>query len=204
MTNESFSKKGYCLERNIISEDIANLSTQYALFDEMQNFSSGESQGFYQVPSSHSKYADPLMESLLLYLQPKIEKISGNQLLPTYSFYRVYRMGQVLVPHKDRESCEISVSICFNYSYDDNEYSWPISIEKKEINMYPTDAVVYKGIDLEHSRDYFMPPSEDDWHVQAFFHYVSANGPYKEYVYDKRSSVGEKLIENKKRYISYS
>jgi ribonucleotide reductase beta subunit family protein with ferritin-like domain len=69
--------------------------------------------------------------------------------------------------------------------------------------MKPGDIVVYRGVDLEHSRKEFTPPA-DDWHVQAFFHYVDSNGPYSEYLYDQRESVGQlkKMIE-KKEYIKY-
>lgn len=202
MSVKEFRQKGYTTVRGAIKQDLTDVVTQYALFDEIQDFTPDGS----QVPKAHSKYADPLMESMLLHVHPIMEKATGLQLYPTYSFYRVYRNGDTLFPHKDRPSCEISTTVCFGYSYDDSQYSWPIVMDGTAVHMKSGDIVVYRGVDLEHSRDMFVPPN-DDWHVQAFLHYVDANGPYVDYAYDKRESVGIKKTaphrEEKKSYITY-
>ena len=196
---KEFNDKGYVLLKNVLSKELRDFITQYALFDEMQDFQTDGG----QVPNAHAKYADPAMESLLLYLHEVMEKNTGLSLYPTYSFYRVYRNGDILHPHKDRPSCEISTTVCFNYSYDDSEYNWPIIMDGSKIEMKPGDIVVYRGIDLEHAREEFTPPG-DDWHVQAFLHYVDINGPHSNYRFDQRSSIGEKRkTNNKKSYIEY-
>jgi hypothetical protein len=199
MSVKQFKEKGYTLVKNAVNKELRDVITQYALFDEMQDFTPDGS----QVPKAHSKYADPAMEAMLLHIQPLMEKHTGLELYPTYSFYRVYRNGDVLYPHKDRPSCEVSTTVCFNYSYDDSEYTWPIIMDGNKVYMNPGDIVVYRGVDLEHSREEFIPPG-DDWHVQAFLHYVDANGPYSNYRYDQRNSVGD--LKNKvvkKKYIEY-
>jgi hypothetical protein len=207
MSVNQFNKNGYSLIKNAIKSELRDVITQYALFDEMQNFfPESYSDGIGQVPNAHSKYADPAMESMLLHLHNLMEKNTGLTLYPTYSYYRVYRSGDILHPHKDRPSCEISTTVCFNYSYDDFKYTWPIIMDGNKVDMKPGDIVVYRGIDLEHSRDEFTPPSLDDWHVQAFFHYVDANGPHSEYKFDKRKSIGEILSKqknNNKKYVTY-
>lgn len=200
MSVKEFRQKGYTTVRGAIKQDLASVVTQYALFDELQDFTPDGS----QVPKAHSKYADPLMESMLLHVHPIMEKATGLQLYPTYSFYRVYRNGDVLAPHKDRPSCEISTTVCFGYSYSDSEYSWPIIMDGAAVYMKPGDIVVYRGVDLEHARDEFTPPG-DDWHVQAFLHYVDANGNFSNYRFDGRQSLGiQKNIEKTKSYISYT
>lgn len=191
--NKDFKDKKYCLIKNCINEEIRDFITQYALFDEMQDYTPDK----FQVVSAHSKYADPAMESLLLKLLPLIEENTGLELYPTYSFYRVYRNGDILHPHKDRPSCEISVTVCLNYSYDNAEYSWPIIMDGNEIFMEPGDIVIYKGVELEHSREKFLP-KKHEWHVQAFLHYVDSNGEYSEYKYDKRNSIGENSLNKEK------
>lgn len=198
MSDDTFKNNGYVIVKNALNPELRDFITQYALFDEMQNFSPDA----FQVPNAHSKYADPAMETLLLSLQNMMEESTGLKLYPTYSFYRVYRNGDILDPHKDRPSCEISATVCLNYSYDGSVYSWPIIMDGNKINMGPGDIVIYRGIDLEHSREKFTPPG-DDWHVQAFLHYVDKNGKYSEYKYDKRSSIGTKNNTNKKDYIIY-
>jgi hypothetical protein len=106
---KKFKENGYCVVRSAISPELRDFVTQYALFDEMQDFA-GDDQ---QVPDSHSKYADPAMESLLLLLHSTMEENTGLKLYPTYSYYRVYRNGDSLEHHTDRHSCEISATLKF-------------------------------------------------------------------------------------------
>lgn len=186
MTQDKFKEKGYCVVRNAVSPELRDFVTQYALFDEMQDFLPDEA----QVPGAHNKYGDPAMEAMLLNLHSLMEENTGLKLFPTYSFYRVYRNGNELKKHKDRPSCEISCTVCFNYSYDDSKYSWPIFVNGYAADLKPGDLVIYRGCDLEHWREPFNI-QEDAWHVQGFFHYVDANGPYTSYKYDGRNTVGE-------------
>lgn len=204
----NFKKYGYCKVESVISKELSDFITQYSLFDEMQDFSSESMQGKSQVPNAHSKYADPAMESMLLILHPIIEQYTELELFPTYSFYRVYRNGDNLKIHTDRPSCEISATVCFNYSYDDNEYNWPIYMNKNPIVLSPGDIAIYRGCDIEHYRDSF-DPQDDGWQVQGFFHYVDSNGINRDYKFDKRSSIGEhtsfknRFFSNK-HYIEYT
>lgn len=201
-----FEEKKYTVVKNALSEEIVEIVTQYALFDEMQDFNADT----VQVVGAHSKYADPVMESLLLKLLPVMEEATGLSLSPTYSFYRVYRNGDTLSKHKDRPSCEISCTLSFNYSYEKSDYSWPIYMNGEAIYLTPGDIAVYRGIENEHWRDPLEFP-EPAWHVQAFLHYVDKNGPYSEWEYDKRESIGllnnkNKSVNNgitKKEYIEY-
>jgi hypothetical protein len=187
-----FAENKYCIVKSAISEELRDFVTQYALFDEMQDFASEEMQGRMQVPNAHSKYADPAMESMLLHLQPIMEKNTGLKLIPTYSYYRVYRNGDDLKKHTDRPSCEVSATLCFNYDYDDKDYEWPIFMNGNSLTLKPGDMAIYRGCDLDHWREPFEY-FKSSWHVQGFFHYVDANGPYAEYKYDKRNSIGDLL-----------
>jgi hypothetical protein len=203
---EHFKKNGYCLIKSAISNELRDFVTQYALFDEMQDFNpENETQ---QVPGTHTKYGDPAMETLLLLLNSIIEKSTGLTLHPTYSYYRVYRPGDVLKIHNDREACEISATLCLNHSYDIKDYSWPIFMAGAEVHLKPGDMVIYRGCDLNHWRDKFDILDADAWQVQGFFHYVDANGPLADFKFDKRSSIGEKPDggppkPTKKSYIEY-
>jgi hypothetical protein len=181
-----FEKKRYTVVKDALSNDVVELATQYALFDEMQDFNADNN----QVIGAHSKYADPVMESLLLKLLPTMENATGLSLYPTYSFYRVYRNGDTLDRHKDRPSCEISCTLSLCYSYDDSKYSWPIFMDGEAIHLKPGDIAVYRGIENEHWREPFTYP-EPAWHVQAFLHYVDINGPHAEWKYDTRPNIGE-------------
>ena len=198
-----FETKKYTVINKALSKDIIELVTQYALFDEMQDFNADKT----QVLGAHSKYGDPVMESLLLKLQPIMEKATGLSLFPTYSFYRVYRNGDTLEKHKDRPACEISCTLSFNYSYENSEYSWPIYMNGEAIHLEPGDIAVYRGIENEHWR-YPLTFPEPAWHVQAFLHYVDQNGPHADQKNDKRETIGspsnkKSTIKSNKEYIEY-
>lgn len=186
----TFKSQGYVHLKNIIDPLTLDLVSHYALNDAKQDFAP-ELGHMAQVPGTHSKYADPLMEALIAQLLPVMETATGLQLHPTYSYYRLYKPGDILKPHYDRPSCEISTTVCFNFNYGENQnsYNWPIYMEGKACIMEPGDIVIYRGCDLEHWREEFKAP-EGSWHVQAFFHYVDANGPYPEYKFDKRIGLG--------------
>lgn len=200
LIDKNFHQNGYCLLESAISVELRDFITQYVLFDEIQDLTTSLD---IQVPAAHSKYADPAMEALLIILQPIVEQVTGFKLHPTYSYFRVYRPGDVLEKHTDRESCEISITLCFNYTYDLSKYQWPIFMEHTPIIVPPGGCAIYKGCEVEHWREEFAPPSTDDWHVQGFFHYVNADGPFAEFENDKRPSLGE-LREPKKENINKS
>ena len=209
-TAKQFKEKGYCIVKSAITEELRDFVTQYALFDELQNFTK-ESSVFgddAQTPNAHSKYGDPGMETMLLHLHKIMQESTGLKLHPTYSYYRVYRNGDDLKPHTDRHSCEISATMCFNYSYDDKKYNWPIFMAGNAVSLAPGDMVIYRGCELEHYREPFIY-SEQAWHVQGFFHYVDADGPRADWKYDRRNSIGEIMLqpppiqENKKSQKSY-
>ena len=128
---------------------------------------------------------DSVMDSLLLSKQNLMEKEVGKKLLPTYSFWRAYTKYAVLKKHKDRPSCEISVTVFI----DGDGPKWPIYMEGNEVNLEKGDAVAYLGIDLFHWRDEFL----GDYQFQTFLHYVDAEGPHKEWHMDKKVYWGENV-----------
>ena len=176
--------KDYFIKKKFIKKDVADLSALYSFY----NFLSVTSnEGFVdQVPLSHYVYADPLTEGMATLSHLKMEKITGLELLPTYTYFRLYKPGDILKSHTDREACEISVTICLGWDYKGvvNDYRWPIYIEGTRVNLDIGDAMIYKGIDVEHWRDEFVA-EEDSWHAQAFLHYVDKNGPYAEHIWDR-------------------
>ena len=142
-----------------------------------------------QCPKSEAIHGAQVFDSLLVQLLPNFELASGKRLLPTYSYARLYAPGDELKNHTDRESCEISATVTLGFEGD----VWPIymgdSIEKdnaSEIKMGVGDAVLYRGMDKHHWREVY---SEGKWQAQVFLHYVDADGPHKDWVYDKRGKL---------------
>jgi hypothetical protein len=150
------------------------------------------------VQNAHSVYSDTLMETMMHFLHPHLEKNTGLELCPTYTYYRVYRPGMILEKHTDRESCEISTTICFgfNYIHSDPDYRWGMYVgDDKLIKQNPGDIIAYRGCEVEHWRKPF-DAQEGSWQVQAFFHFVNKSGPfYPEFAYDKRPGIGFKQYD---------
>ena len=142
-----------------------------------------------QCPLSQSIGGAEVFDSLLVQLLPYFEQASGKRLLPTYSYARLYAPGDVLENHLDRPACEISATITLGFEGD----VWPIymgdSMEKdnaSEIKMQVGDAVMYRGMEKFHWREKY---TEGKWQAQVFLHYVDADGPNKEWKFDKREKL---------------
>ena len=164
--------------------------------------------GDIQVPNTYSHYADNVMETLLVKMLPVMAKETGLNLVPTYSYARIYKKGDILRRHKDRPSCEISTTL--NLGGD----PWPIFIdgtgadsvidEYKQIHkpnapegtkvlLDVGDMLVYSGCELEHWRE----PLEGDVCAQVFLHYNHVDGPFAEKNrFDKRPMLGVPPIRN--------
>jgi predicted 2-oxoglutarate/Fe(II)-dependent dioxygenase YbiX len=131
--------------------------------------------GDSQVPKSRSCYCLPVCNILLGRMTEKVSELAGKRLRPSYTYCRVYLKGADLKPHKDRPSCEYSVTLNLSQTH-----PWTIYMGKRGVVQKPGDAVLYKGCEIEHSRKEFT----GDEYVQVFLHYVDADGPHKDHVYD--------------------
>ena len=121
-----------------------------------------------QIPNTYSHYADHVMETLLMKVLPVMKKETGLELIPTYSYARIYKQGDILHKHKDRPSCEISTTIHLGGD------PWSIFVEGTEVILDVGDMLVYSGCELEHWRE----PFEGDSCGQVFLHYNHVNGPF--------------------------
>jgi len=172
----------YKIVKNFISEEERVLLKDYCKIKHRLNFDSFD---FKQNNNGDTFfYGDPLMESLMLNKRLIMERETGLELLPTYAFWRMYTNGADLKKHKDRNSCEISITVTIG----SDGTKWPIYMNGTKLDLEEGDGAIYLGCDVEHWRERF----EGDWQSQAFLHYVDKNGPNKEWVKDKRPLWGMK------------
>lgn len=183
----------------IFLEDVLDAETCAGLTQMVFKAYENEETHYYddQSPISEAFYGLPILDSLLGELKPIFEEASGIELIPTYSYARIYRPGDKLHIHKDRDSCEISATITLGF---DGESIWPIHFSSNpdasdRINaIIPVgSAILYKGKDLWHWRSQY---EQGNWQVQVFLHYVDANGKYKDFKFDKREKLGEKPVHD--------
>ena len=197
----SFKENKYAVVKKAISKELSNFCYTYfcnkrkvAQFIQEEKFISpfDHTWGVWtdeQVPNTYSHYADLVMETLLERVLPKMMQVTELTLVPTYSYARIYKWGDILHRHKDRPSCEISCTL--NLGGDD----WPIYLDPtggygnkgKKINLRPGDMLAYSGCDLEHWRETF----EGKDCCQVFLHYNSTSGGLEEpNIYDTRPFLG--------------
>ena len=192
MKNESnFATKQYQSVPNLVPLDICKFATQALIFSEADYVTKHGmiKNGDSQVPGSQSFYGNPVTEALLVMVLPKIEEIVEDKLLPTYSYARIYRNNAILKLHRDRPSCEVSVSIQLASVGVQNQGGWAISMDGKNIHLSDSDGVVYNGIKVEHGRDELVC-EETGFQAQVFLHYVRASGRFARFCFDRRIGLG--------------
>jgi hypothetical protein len=168
--NPQLLKNNYIILRNFIaSERALQLAEEFKHYAKSHNF-----KGDHQVPNSHSVYNYLPFLRLVVEKVDEVSTISGEAVFPVCAYSRIYRNNNILLRHKDRPGCEISLTL--NLSKD---HAWPIWLktpldEEISIELEPGDAIIYLGNIAEHWREHF----EGHECIQMFMHYVNANGPH--------------------------
>ena len=186
---ECFEKNGYVYLNDTIKKEDCEHLTKY-MFDLHKQ---GLLEKDEQCPLSDSVYGDEVLDKIAQELSGPLSKQLGIELLPTYTYARIYRKGEVLARHKDRPSCEISGTMTLGF--DEASAIWPIFFAEDDddhvgnmLHINVGDLVMYRGCDKPHWR----PKYKGNWQVQVFFHFVDANGPHKDWKFDRRPKMGIK------------
>lgn len=151
----------------------------------------------HEAPEVYGFHYPPML-GLLWGLTPAIEGLIGKPLMPTYSYMRFYREGDVCRVHGDRPSCEHSLSLTLDYS---DGVQWPLEVGSQwldqptprieedfgdeshvAVRMEPGDAVLYRGVNLRHGR---TTPNANGWSAHLFLHWVERDGVYAEHAFDR-------------------
>lgn len=148
-----------------------------------------------QCPKSEAVHGTPTFDQLLQDLLPHFESACGKRLYPTYSYARLYKPGEELKKHTDRPACEISATVTLGFDGD----VWSIYMAGNKVDMQVGDAVLYRGMDVEHWREAY---TEGQWQAQVFLHYVDADGPHADQKYDGRESLGISKTEKQERVLT--
>ena len=176
---KKLSDKLYCVVENFLDPAEIKLLTNYTKLYHRFNSSDFDPVMNYDT----AVYSDKVFESLMVAKNKLMNEICDKELVPTYTYWRMYTNTATLKMHSDRPSCEYSVSVMI----DSDKVPWPFIAGENSILQKPGDAVIYKGCDLKHGRP---EPYKGDYHAQVFLHYVDKNGKNAEYIYDKRPFLG--------------
>ena len=207
----SFKRKKYLVIKKAITNDMANFIFGYFMMkrrvakkflDDRYISPFEEGWGTWkdkQILHTYSHYADIVMETLLEKVRPRMEKETKLKLIPTYSYARIYKKGDVLARHKDRFSCEISTTLFLGGDH------WDIYLEPNKnvgkspdpyipttnkgikVTLKPGDMLIYSGCELEHWRESFQGTNC----CQVFLHYNKVGSPEAEQnKFDTRPHLG--------------
>lgn len=184
-----FIETGYTVFREAVAPLLCRFITEeynLMLANDMLSFDDK------QVEKAYYAYSLPQTEALLGMLLPTVAKETGTELLPTYSYSRLYLPGAWLKKHTDRPSCEVSATLALAQK---TAKPWPIYLQSKdgqtvEVILNPGDMLIYAGMEMPHWRD----PFEGEWQLQAFLHYVRKNGAHADRVFDTRPRLGAPKI----------
>lgn len=169
---EKFKENSFVVVRNCFSKDVLNFFHGVFIEHEKHNFYlNGDDQIKYGLMFNQTAIGT----AIGLYLKNLISTITEKELLTTYNYSRCTFKGSVLKKHKDRESCEYSITLCIKKGSCD----YPIYFETKngetvEIELEEGDLIIYEGTKLNHWREEYL----GDRHYQTFLHYVDKNGPF--------------------------
>ncbi|NUQ17511.1 MAG: hypothetical protein HOP95_03510 [Sphingomonas sp.] len=130
-------------------------------------------------------------------LTPTISNLLGRELLPTYSYFRIYRQSDICRVHSDRPSSEHGLSLTLAYS-DDKTWELQVGRERTE-TLYPLaedfgtmdyasiamevgDAVLYQASHYAHGR---ITPNPNAWSAHLFMFWVDRDGAYRNHAFDE-------------------
>ena len=211
-----FKEKKYTVIKKAISFELANFAFNYFLLKRdavawmhKTNYISKFTPGFgtwkdKQIPNTYSCYSDMFMETLMMKVLPIMQQRTEMNLIPCYTYTRIYKKGDILHRHKDRPSCEISTTLHLGGD------PWTIFLDPTGANnilsgretttvvkpnapkgipitLEVGDMLVYSGCDLEHWRGPFV----GEHCAQVFLHYNNIDGPFgTQNKFDKRPLLG--------------
>lgn len=182
--SEQFQKFGYILIENFIDPNTIKIISKY-----MENKIQREEWTGGDDQSSYCYYSDPLIEVILDQSLNQVSNITGKELLPTYSYMRIYAEGDELKKHVDRPSCEISLTVNVAYIGEPSPIFLMSRKNDKPISyiLNKGDAIVYKGCEIVHWRN---PVEKNNIVVQFMLHYVDKYGEFKNHKFDSRTRLG--------------
>lgn len=177
--NATLEQNNFLLVPNFITQEHAKALNQ--------EFYKLEASGQYtkdkQAPNSPAVYNFKPFLELLCQKTNEVTNLLEESVLPTYTYARIYKNGEVLKRHRDRSACEISLTLHIG-----GDESWDIGIQKPngeevKLNLNVGDAMLYLGCIADHWRD---KPFKGQNYSQVFLHYVRSNGSNAWAYFDKK------------------
>lgn len=177
--NAQLEQNNFLFVPNFISKEHAQALQRQ--FNELE--ASGQYDKDLQAPNSPAIYNFKPFLELLCQKVNHVATLIEEPVLPTYTYARIYKNGEILARHRDRPACEISLTVHIGGDAD-----WGIGIQKPSgeeitLTLNSGDAMLYLGCIADHWRN---TPFSGENYSQVFLHYVRSNGPCAWAYFDKR------------------
>ena len=196
LSRDAFNKHGAIYVKDVLNKSLCNFLTHFLLREEAElnlnkvrgkkelKFEEGRGDHVWndpQVPTAVAVGGSPVFDTVNEMIWPFLEEIIGEELIPTYSYGRIYWKGSELKRHTDRNSSEVTASCCLKKDVD-----WSLNYDfNNEIisaNLDVGDISISHGSKIPHWREKYSGKE----HIQAFVQYVYADGEYNHLIYDTR------------------
>jgi hypothetical protein len=166
---ETFQQDNYLVVRNLLDPHLVKFLESY-----YQSVRNGEAGNFETDRTSLNCNGDACGDAIMYAMRTKIEEITGLELLPTYSFVRIYKKGEAVGRHRDGPANQVSCTMCVAR----DEVDWPLGFSdgktEGQVVMEPGDGVVYRGFMLDHWREKFKGNNQ----VQVIIGFVVKDGGF--------------------------
>lgn len=210
---DTYASNGYALLPGLLPREVAT-----GIVARLQADLAGQGAGFGHLLQSNDLLCTPAAEitsnqysplsGLLWGMTPAIAAAIGEDLLPTYAYFRLYRQGDICKVHGDRYACEHSVSLTLAYA-DDKPWALEVSPVRTDkpyqradaafraderaeaVFMQPGDGVLYQGVHHHHAR---TTPNPNAWSAHVFLHWVARDGPYAAQAFDGQTPPARVVI----------
>lgn len=185
-TRLRFRKRRYLVVRRILPQTVLNyLKVYYSIL-----LANNRLRKDSQCPSSLALGGDPALDAILEWIRPKVSRLVGLNLAPTYSYTRQYAKGEALIRHKDRAACEISVTVAIQVPKGEKPSAIHLKspkLSQTKVEMFEGDGCIYAGTEVEHWRE----PFRTGGYIQLFLHFIATkNRHYSKLIFDGRKCLG--------------
>jgi hypothetical protein len=173
---EQFEKQRYIAVKGLLDPLVLQYLQSY-----YHQFVADGLRHFRRDGTSINGYGEACADLALYAMREKIEVVTGLQLLPGFSFVRLYKKGEKLRRHIDRGANEVN---CTLQIYGNT--SWPLGVHVagQDITVHQDngDGLIYRGLEIPHWRDVYT----GDEHLQLILAYVVKDGEHQHCAFDGR------------------
>ena len=169
--SKNFAESGYFTVRNFLSPDFVKMAQQYFMLKLKRGESSSES---FLVSNADVFEGDPLTDTIMASAKRYFSEVAGTNVVPTYSYTRLFREGGKLRRHIKPAQFEVSGILSLGSSDEgkpETFYMLPQGFEANptSVTLNPGDLCIHKGTEM----CLWTEPLEKQWALSTLLNFVT-------------------------------